>query len=47
MLETDYPHSDSTWPDTQDILAQQFTVIPEDETEKIMHANARALYGLA
>ena len=47
MLETDYPHSDSTWPDTQEILASQFADIPEDETEKITHRNARELYGLA
>lgn len=47
MLETDYPHLDSTWPDTQDILAVQFADIPDDETQRITHANARALYGLA
>lgn len=47
MLETDYPHSDSTWPDTQDILVKQFADIPDEEVEKITHLNARALYRLA
>jgi predicted TIM-barrel fold metal-dependent hydrolase len=47
MLETDYPHSDSTWPDTQDILVKQFADIPDEEAEKITHLNARALYRLA
>lgn len=46
MLETDYPHSDSTWPDTQEILEKQFADIPADETERITHANARELYKL-
>jgi predicted TIM-barrel fold metal-dependent hydrolase len=44
MLETDYPHSDSSWPDTQDVLAEQFSGIPRDEIDQITHRNADALY---
>jgi predicted TIM-barrel fold metal-dependent hydrolase len=46
MIETDYPHSDSTWPDTQDILARQFEGVPDDEVAKMTHLNAIELYGL-
>jgi len=44
MVETDYPHSDSTWPGSQDVLAQQFTGIPDDEIALMTHLNASALY---
>jgi len=44
MLEVDYPHPDSTWPDTQDVLAGQFADVPQDEIDLITHLNAAALY---
>jgi predicted TIM-barrel fold metal-dependent hydrolase len=44
MVETDYPHSDSTWPDTQDLLAAQLQGIPDDEAELITWRNAADLY---
>ena len=44
MLEVDYPHSDSTWPDTQEILASQLHGLPEEEVRAITHANALDLY---
>jgi predicted TIM-barrel fold metal-dependent hydrolase len=46
MVETDYPHSDSTWPDSQDILARQFASVPDDEVARMTHLNAIELYGL-
>jgi predicted TIM-barrel fold metal-dependent hydrolase len=46
MVEVDYPHSDSTWPDSQQILAQQFRGIPDDEVQAMTHANAASLYKL-
>lgn len=46
MVETDYPHSDSTWPDTQEILAEQLRDVPEAERDAITYRNAAALYGL-
>jgi predicted TIM-barrel fold metal-dependent hydrolase len=46
MVEVDYPHSDSTWPDTQAILAQQFQGIPDDEVAAMTHRNAASLYRL-
>jgi predicted TIM-barrel fold metal-dependent hydrolase len=46
MIETDYPHSDSTWPDSQEILARQFADVPDDEIAKMTHLNAQELYRL-
>ena len=44
MVETDYPHGDSTWPDTQRLLGEQFAGFPDEETDLMTHANAAALY---
>jgi predicted TIM-barrel fold metal-dependent hydrolase len=46
MIETDYPHSDSTWPDSQEILARQLAGVPDDEVAKMTHLNAIELYRL-
>jgi predicted TIM-barrel fold metal-dependent hydrolase len=47
MVEVDSPHSDSTWPDAQDILQRQFRDVPDDEIAKMTHRNAIALYRIA
>jgi len=44
MLETDYPHGDGTWPDTQDLIDDVWGHIPKDELRKICCENAAALY---
>ena len=44
MVEVDYPHGDSTWPDTQSLLQSQFCGIPADETDLMTHINASRLY---
>ena len=44
MLETDYPHGDGTWPDTQDLIDQVWGHLPKDELRKICCENAAALY---
>src|SRR4051794_8202166 len=44
MIETDYPHIDSTWPDSQDVLAEQLCGLSDDEVEMITYRNALALY---
>jgi predicted TIM-barrel fold metal-dependent hydrolase len=44
MVETDYPHSDSTWPETQETLREQLDGIPDDDVERITWKNAAALY---
>lgn len=44
MLEVDYPHGDSTWPDTQDVIADVWGHIPDDELRLMTHQNAARLY---
>jgi predicted TIM-barrel fold metal-dependent hydrolase len=44
LVESDYPHCDSTWPDTQETLRQQLAGIPDDEVAKITWANASTLF---
>lgn len=46
MVEVDYPHSDSTWPDTQTLLDRQLAGVPDDEVAKMTHQNAIDLYRL-
>jgi predicted TIM-barrel fold metal-dependent hydrolase len=44
MLEVDYPHADSTWPDTQDLVHQRLGHLPEDVITKLTHENATRLF---
>jgi predicted TIM-barrel fold metal-dependent hydrolase len=44
MIETDYPHSDSSWPDTQELLAKQLKGFSKEEADKVTFDNAAALY---
>ena len=42
--ECDYPHSDSTWPASPELLAETLTGIPDDEIDAITHLNAMRLF---
>ena len=44
MVETDYPHGDGTWPDTQDVLRSCWGHLPADEVRAICSGNAAALF---
>ena len=44
MIETDYPHGDGTWPNTQDVIARCWGDIPPDELRKMCSLNAAALF---
>ncbi len=44
MVECDYPHADSTWPDTQLILMETWGAIPEDELRAVAGGNASRLF---
>ncbi|HEX4219747.1 MAG TPA: amidohydrolase family protein [Acidimicrobiales bacterium] len=44
MFETDFPHTDSSWPDTQEIVAAQLTGVPKSEADRMTFANAAELY---
>jgi predicted TIM-barrel fold metal-dependent hydrolase len=43
-FETDYPHGDGTWPDSQAVFGKYYGDLPADEVAKISHENAAALY---
>ena len=43
-FESDYPHGDGTWPDTQQVFADVFGGLTADEIAKISHENAAALF---
>jgi predicted TIM-barrel fold metal-dependent hydrolase len=44
MLESDYPHGDSTWPDTQPMAAKLFAGLPDAVADAIAHGNAAKLF---
>ena len=44
MLESDYPHQDGTWPNTQPILKAQLDGFPVEDITKLTWANASALF---
>jgi predicted TIM-barrel fold metal-dependent hydrolase len=47
MWSSDYPHTVSTWPHSQDVVARDLQGVPEAETRKIVWENAARLYGFA
>jgi len=44
LFESDYPHGDGTWPDTQPVMEQILGGLPVDEIRMIAHENAARLY---
>jgi len=44
LLETDYPHQDGTWPDTQELLHGQIGHFPADDIRKLTWENASKLF---
>ena len=44
LVESDYPHADSTWPDTQPRLREQLRGVPDDEVRRICWQNAVELF---
>ena len=46
MWANDYPHSDSTWPYSQAMLADQTSALTDDARAKILGGNAVELYQL-
>jgi predicted TIM-barrel fold metal-dependent hydrolase len=42
--ECDYPHSDSTWPNSPEMLSKSLVGVPDDETDKMTHRNAMRLF---
>lgn len=44
MVEVDYPHADSTWPDTQAFLTERLRDLSKEEARMITHGNAARLF---
>ena len=45
-FETDYPHTDSTWPDTRKVAEEMFAGLSADVVYKIVRGNAITMLGL-
>ena len=45
-FETDYPHTDSTWPNTKEVATELMRGVAPDVVDKIMRGNARRMLGL-
>jgi predicted TIM-barrel fold metal-dependent hydrolase len=46
-FETDYPHSDSTWPHSKETAQKLMGHLPDDTIRKLVRGNAIKTYGLA
>jgi hypothetical protein len=44
MCETDYPHTDSTWPNCIEVVKKQIGHLPAETQYKILRGNAERLY---
>lgn len=47
MWSSDYPHSETTWPNSMKLIEEHFAGIPEDEKHRIICGAAAELYGLS
>jgi predicted TIM-barrel fold metal-dependent hydrolase len=46
MWANDFPHSDATWPHSQELLLQHAMQLDEHARRRILHDNAAELYGI-
>jgi predicted TIM-barrel fold metal-dependent hydrolase len=44
VVESDYPHGDGTWPDTQRVMQKMLSGLPVETIRKLTHQNAAKLY---
>ena len=44
LLESDYPHCDSTWPNTQRVIDEEIGGLPAEDIKKMTWENASILY---
>ena len=45
MWGSDFPHSDSTWPNSLEVIARDLEGVPDDERRLMTPDNVAALYG--
>ena len=46
MWSSDYPHSETTFPKSRQIILRDFEGVPEEDVKKIINGNCRKLLGL-
>ena len=46
MWANDFPHSDATWPHSQELLAEHAEPLDEHVRRRILHDNVAELYGI-
>jgi predicted TIM-barrel fold metal-dependent hydrolase len=47
MWANDFPHSDSTWPWSQEVIAEQTSHMRPEQKQRVLRDNVREFYGLA
>lgn len=47
MWGSDFPHSDSTWPNSREVIARDFADVPREDVRKMTADNASALYSIS
>jgi predicted TIM-barrel fold metal-dependent hydrolase len=47
MWGSDFPHTDSTWPNSQTVIDKNMVGVPDSIATKVLHDNAAALYHIA
>jgi uncharacterized protein len=46
MWASDFPHADSTWPNSREVIARDFQDVPAADRQRIIADNAAELYGI-
>jgi predicted TIM-barrel fold metal-dependent hydrolase len=46
MWSSDYPHSDSTWPRSREIIEENMSSLPPADLRRIVYGNAARLYDI-
>ncbi len=46
MWSNDYPHGNSTWPKSREIVSRDMGALPPDVRAKLLHENVEKLYGI-
>jgi predicted TIM-barrel fold metal-dependent hydrolase len=46
MWGSDFPHSDSTWPDSREVIEKNLAGVPDRVARKLVHDNVAKLYGI-
>ena len=46
MWSNDYPHQNSTWPHSRDVIARDMADLPAADRDKLLNTNVSKLYKL-